>query len=79
MCFEKFLFNFVVTLVSVLKSVTKLFLKTVLKVFVKKRDFIVLSKYLRVSTYSKKIVHFLVSFRQRYPTINEYVSPSLEF
>ena len=26
-CFEKFLFNFVVTLVSVLKSVTKLFLK----------------------------------------------------
>ena len=69
-CFEKFLFNFVITLVYVLKNVTKLFLKTVLKcVSVKRVCFEQASNnYLLVL---EKFVRFLFSFRQFYHTISE--------
>ena len=64
------MFYFVITLVSVLKGVTKFVLKICLKsVSVESFD---LSKYLLASTYSeKKIVSILVSFRQHYPTIEK--------
>ena len=69
--FEIFLFYFVLTLVSVLKSVTKLFLKTLFEKSVSVEKF-VMSKYLLASTYSEKnIVSILVSFRQCYPTIEK--------
>ena len=52
--FEKFLFNFVITLVSVLKSVTKSFLKTVLKSVCEKRF---VEQVLKILPTRKKIVH----------------------
>ena len=70
------MFYFVITLVSVVKGVTKLFLKIVLKGVSVKSFY--LSKYLLAPTYSKKDFSILVSFRQRYPTIKEWVAPSLE-
>ena len=73
---KSFLFNFVITLVSILKSVTKLFLKIVLKVFVKKHWF--LSKYLKVSTYSKKDIHFSRFLQTTLSYYKEQVALSLD-
>ena len=66
--------RFVITLVSVLKSVEKenVFLKVVLKCFCVGAKKVVLSKHLR--TYLlilKNVVLFPLSFRQCYPTISE--------
>ena len=59
---------FVITLVSFLKSVTKWFSETVLKVFVGNSLF---EQVLKMLYLFEKRLFVLVSFRQRYPTIKE--------
>ena len=65
-----------ITLVSVLKGVTKFVLKFYFaRCLCEKFD---LSKYLLASTYSKKDCFYSYSFRQRHPTIEKKVAPSLD-
>ena len=66
-CFDDS-FNFVITLVSVLKGVTKFVLKICFERCLCEK--FLLSKYLRFYRL-EKILFVLVSFRQHYPTIKE--------
>ena len=63
-----------------LQECYEVFLKTLFEKSVSVEKFVILSKYLTVIyLLEKKIISILVSFRQCYPTISEWVAPSLEF
>ena len=64
-----------ITLVSVLRDVTKFVLKICFEMCLCEK--FLLNKYLRFYLLEKRLF-VLVSFRQSYPTIKEWVAPSLE-